>query len=184
MEMVGCYCKKEGYAFKVDDRYPLKEDVNMFTNEIPGFGAVRLEYLVSDFTGTLSVDGKLLPGVKERLNRIAELLDIHILTADTFGKARAALRGVKCEIHILEGKRHDIQKKGYVGMLGAEKVIALGNGKNDRSMLKAARIGVAVCLREGCATEAITSADILVTSPVDALDLLLRPKRCKATLRF
>jgi hypothetical protein len=28
--------------------------------EIPGFGMVRLEHLVSDFTGTLSVDGKLL----------------------------------------------------------------------------------------------------------------------------
>jgi len=156
----------------------------MFTLDIPGFGLVKLEHLVSDFTGTLSVDGRLLPGMKDRLNRIAEFLEIHILTADTFGKARGALRGIKCEIRILEGKRHDIQKREYVDMLGAEKVIALGNGKNDRRMLKAARIGVAVCLKEGCATEAITSADILVISPVDALDLLLKPKRCKATLRF
>jgi P-type E1-E2 ATPase len=156
----------------------------MFRLDIPGFGPVRLEHLVSDFTGTLSVDGRLLPGVKERLNKVAELVKIHILTADTFGKARASLRGVRCEIRILEGKRHDIQKKDYVNMLGTEKVIALGNGKNDRSMLKAARIGVAVCLEEGCATEAITSADILVISPLDALDLLLKPKRCKATLRF
>ena len=156
----------------------------MFRLDIPGFGPVRLEHLVSDFTGTLSVDGRLLPGVKERLNKVAELVKIHILTADTFGKARASLRGIRCEIRILEGKRHDIQKKDYVNMLGTEKVIALGNGKNDRSMLKTARIGVAVCLEEGCATEAITSADILVISPLDALDLLLKPKRCKATLRF
>jgi soluble P-type ATPase len=156
----------------------------MFELDIPGFGPVRLEHLVSDFTGTLSVDGRLLPGVKDRLDRIAELLKIHILTADTFGKARVALRGVTCGIHILEGKRHDIQKEDYVNMLGAGKVIALGNGKNDRGMLRAARIGVAVCLEEGCAVEAITSADILVSSPVDALDLLLKPKRCKATLRF
>jgi len=156
----------------------------MFTLDIPGFGSVRLEHLVSDFTGTLSVDGRLLPGVKERLNKIAKLFKVHILTADTFGKARGALRGVKCEIQILEGKRHDIQKRDYVRMLGAEKVIALGNGKNDRGMLRAARIGVAVCLKEGCAAEAITSADIVVTSPVDACDLLLKPKRCKATLRF
>jgi soluble P-type ATPase len=156
----------------------------MFELDIPGFGPVKLEHLVSDFTGTLSVDGRLLPRVKDRLNRIAELLKIHILTADTFGKARVALRGVKCEIRILEGKRHDIQKKDYVNMLGAEKVIALGNGKNDRGMLRAARVGVAVCLEEGCAVEAITSADILVNSPVDAFDLLLKPKRSKATLRF
>ena len=162
----------------------MRGDERMFTLDIPGFGPVRLEHLVSDFTGTLSVDGRLLPGVKERLNKIAELVTIHILTADTFGKAKAALREVKCEIRILEGERNDIQKKDYVDMLGAEKVIALGNGKNDRGMLKAARIGVAVCLKEGCATEAITAADILVVSPVDALDLLLKPKRCKATLRF
>jgi len=30
---------------------------------VPGFGPVRLAHLVSDFTGTLSVDGELLPGV-------------------------------------------------------------------------------------------------------------------------
>ena len=158
--------------------------VSMFTLDIPGFGPVSLEHLVSDFTGTLSVDGRLLPGVKDRLNKIAELLKIHILTADTFGKVRVALRGVRCEISILEGKRHDIQKEKYLNTLGAERVMALGNGKNDRSMLRAAKIGVAVCLEEGCAIEAITSADILVSSPVDALDLLLKPKRCKATLRF
>jgi len=51
-------------------------------------------------------------------------------------------------------------------------------------MLKTARIGVAVCLNEGCAVDAIQSADILVTSATDALDLLLNPKRLKATLRF
>jgi soluble P-type ATPase len=48
----------------------------MLERDIPGFGAIRLEHLVSDFTGTLSVDGKLLPGVKERLNKISEFLNI------------------------------------------------------------------------------------------------------------
>ncbi len=40
----------------------------MFELDIPGFGLIKLEHLVSDFTGTLSVDGVLLPGVKKRLN--------------------------------------------------------------------------------------------------------------------
>lgn len=39
----------------------------MFELDISDFGFIRLEHLVSDFTGTLSIDGKLLPGVKERL---------------------------------------------------------------------------------------------------------------------
>lgn len=156
----------------------------MLEIDIPGFGIVRLEHLVSDFTGTLSVDGRLLPGIRERLNRIAEFLKIHILTADTFGKAKVGLEGIVCEIYILDGEDHDIQKEEYVKRLGSENVVAFGNGNNDRRMLKAARIGIAVCLAEGCSKDALTSADIIVNSPLDAFDLLLNPKRLKATLRF
>lgn len=156
----------------------------MFEIDIPGFGHVKLEYLVSDFTGTLSVDGRLLPGVKERLNKIAKFLKVHILTADTFGMARAELEGINCEVHILEGENHDVQKEEYIKKLLSEKVIAFGNGNNDRLMLKTAKIGIAVCLKEGCAADAIKSADIMVTSIIDGLDLLLNPKRLKATLRF
>lgn len=156
----------------------------MFELDIPGFGLVRLEHLVTDFTGTLSVDGKLIPGVKAQLNKISEILRVYILTADTFGVARSELEGVNCEIHILKGGSHDVQKEEYVKMLGADRVVALGNGNNDRKMLKAAKIGIAVCLNEGCSIDALKSADIFVLSPIDALDLLLSTKRLKATLRF
>ncbi|GAB4538220.1 MAG: HAD family hydrolase [Thermodesulfovibrionia bacterium] len=156
----------------------------MFELDIPGFGQVRLRHLVSDFTGTLSVDGRLIPEVKDRLNRIAGFLKIHILTADTFGMARKELEGIDCEVHILTGDDHDIQKEDYVKGLCPEEVIAIGNGNNDRRMLRAARIGVVVCLPEGCSRDAITSGDIIVSSPIDGLDLLLNPKRLKATLRF
>lgn len=156
----------------------------MFELDIPGFGSVRLFHLVSDFTGTLSVDGKLIDGVREKLNEVAKFLKVHILTADTFGRAKAELEGIECEVHILEGEDHDIQKEEFVNMLGSSSVFALGNGNNDRRMLSAAKIGVAVCLAEGCAIDAINSADIVVKSPLDAFDLLLNPKRLKATLRF
>jgi len=156
----------------------------MLELDIPGFGPIRLEHLVSDYTGTLSVGGKLIAGIGQRLNSISDFLNIHILTADTFGMARAELDGVNCDVHILEGANHDIKKEDYVKKLGTDKVMALGNGTNDRRMLKAAKIGVAVCLAEGCSIDAVSSADILVTSASDALDLLLNPKRLKATLRF
>lgn len=156
----------------------------MFELDVPGFGLIHLEHLVSDFTGTLSVDGKLLPGVGVRLNRIAEFLKIHILTADTFGRAWEELAGIGCQITILTGKDHDIQKEAYVKSIDPQKTMALGNGNNDRRMLKAARIGIAVTEGEGCAVEAIMAADIHVRSALDGLDLLLHPKRCKATLRF
>ncbi len=156
----------------------------MLEIDIPGFGTVRLEYLVSDFTGTLSVDGILLPKVESRLNKLSEVMKIHILTADTFGKARSELRNVKCEMHILTGENHDVQKEEFVNKLGAGRIVALGNGKNDRKMLKAAKIGIAVTEGEGCAVDAIMAADIHVRDALDGLDLLLKTKRCKATLRF
>ncbi|MCK9295472.1 MAG: ATPase P [Desulfobulbaceae bacterium] len=156
----------------------------MFELDIPGFGNVGLQHLVTDFTGTLSVDGKLAPEAKWRLDKVAEFLDVHVLTADTFGRAGAELAGINCEVRILEGKDHDVQKEAFVRELGADTVIALGNGKNDRKMLRTARIGIAVCLQEGCATDAVLASDIMVVSIVDALDLLLNRKRLKATLRF
>lgn len=156
----------------------------MFELDIPGFGFISLKHLVSDFTGTLSVDGRLVPGVRERLDRISEFLSIHILTADTFGKAKEELKGIKCDVYILEGEDHDIQKEEYIKRLGIDNVIAFGNGNNDRRMLKAARIGIAVMLDEGCSCEALRSADIVVKSIIDGLDLLFNPKRLKATLRF
>jgi soluble P-type ATPase len=156
----------------------------MFEIDIPGFGPVRLEHLVSDFTGTLSLDGRLLPGVRGQLNAIAEFMRIHILTADTFGMARVELEGIPCDIVILTGENHDIQKEEYMRKLDAEKVIAFGNGNNDRRMLKAARVGMAVSQGEGCSVETLFSADVHVTSANIGLDLLLHPKRLKATLRF
>ncbi len=156
----------------------------MLEIDIPGFGLVRLEHLVSDFTGTLSVNGQLIPKVDARLNKLAEFMKIHILTADTFGKAQAELKGINSEIHILTGENHDVQKEEYVTKLGAENVVAFGNGNNDRKMLKVARIGIAVSEGEGCAVDAILAANIHVRSAVEGLDLLLNPKRFKATLRF
>jgi soluble P-type ATPase len=156
----------------------------MFELEIPGFGPVRLEYLVSDYTGTLSVNGRLLPEVKEPLNQIAAFMEVHILTADTFGKVLEELKGMPCRITILTGADHDVQKEDYITKLGPERVIAFGNGTNDRRMLKVAKIGVAVLETEGCAVQALVAADIHVKSARDGLDLLLNPKRMKATLRF
>lgn len=156
----------------------------MIEIDIPGFGMVHLEHLVSDFTGTLSVDGILLPRIEARLNKLSEVVKVHILTADTFGKAQSALRNVNCEMHILTGENHDLQKEEFVNKLGAGSVVALGNGKNDRKMLKAAKIGIAVTEGEGCAVDAIMAADIHVRAALDGLDVLLNATRCKATLRF
>lgn len=156
----------------------------MIEIDIPGFGSVKLEHLVSDFTGTLSYDGKLIPGVKEKLNELAGHLTIHVLTSDTFGTAVAELEGVNCQAHILEGEFHDLQKEEYVERLGATSVAAFGNGNNDRKMLRVARIGIAVTEREGSAVDILMAGDLNVTGILNGLDLLLNTKQLKATLRY
>ncbi|MBI5846481.1 MAG: HAD hydrolase family protein [Nitrospirae bacterium] len=155
----------------------------MISVEIPGNIRLDIDHFVSDFSGTLSEDGVLLSGVREKLNELAEKVHVHVLTSDTFGKAHKELEGIKCTVHILDGPDHTGQKERYVLSLGAEKVVAIGNGNNDARMLKAAGIGVVVCLKEGCSVEALTAAKIFVMSPMDAVDLLLQPKRLIATLR-
>ena len=156
----------------------------MIEINIPGFGSVRLNHLVSDFTGTLSFNGELIPGVKERLNNLSESLSIHILTSDTFGTAKSELADVNCQVSILEGEFHDLQKEEYVEKLGPTSVVAFGNGNNDRKMLRVARIGVAVTGKEGGAVDILMAGDINISSVTDGFDLLLHTKRLKATLRY
>jgi soluble P-type ATPase len=157
---------------------------DMLDIDIPGFGALRLEYLVCDFTGTISVDGKLLPKVKEKLNELASCLKIFVLTADEFGTAQEELKEVNCQVHIIKGIGIDLQKAEFVKNLGVDRVVAFGNGLNDKAMLKVVRLGIIVVGGEGCAVESLLAADVQVNNPVDGLDLLLQPRRLRATLKF
>ena len=77
-----------------------------------------------------------------------------------------------------------MKKENYVKNLGFERVAALGNGMNDRMMLKTAKIGIAIIGRERCAVDSLTAADVQVRSVEDGLDLLLNPGRLKATIQF
>ncbi|MHB8835437.1 MAG: HAD hydrolase family protein [Candidatus Methylomirabilia bacterium] len=64
-------------------------------------------------------------------------------------------------MRFLTSAGHVLEKRSYVESLNAAGVFAIGNGNNDVGMLRAARIGVAVCLAEGCSGEAAAAADIL-----------------------
>lgn len=156
----------------------------MIEIKIPNFGDLKLEHLVLDYNGTLALDGKLLAGVEERLIKLAQNLKVNILTADTFGKAASQLKDIPGKLHILKKNNEASQKEEYVNLLGSKNVVAVGNGNNDRNMLKTAALGIAVVGTEGCALSAIQAADIVVTNIIDGLELLLHPLRCKATLRY
>jgi len=155
----------------------------MIVIDIPGHKKLALEHLVLDYNGTLACDGKLCSGVKELLNRLAGKLAVHVLTADTFGTAGAELKGIACELFILPVDCQEVGKLGYVKKLDAARSVCVGNGRNDRLMLKEAALGIAVILDEGAAVEALTAADVVCAGVVPALELLCNPLRLVATLR-
>ncbi|HUL91357.1 MAG TPA: hypothetical protein VLV56_03315 [Burkholderiales bacterium] len=155
----------------------------MLEIDIPGFARLSLQHLVLDYNGTLALDGRLLPGVRRRLSTLSRALEIHVVTADTFGAARAALAGLPCRALILPARRQDRAKLAYVKRLGAARTACIGNGRNDRLMLKAAALGIAVLQGEGAAGVTLAEADIVIPAIAEALDLLAKPLRLTASLR-
>jgi soluble P-type ATPase len=156
--------------------------------DIPGFGKLQINAILSDYTGTLSFAGKLSPGVRDRLVRLAQLVDIHVLTADSFGTAEEELQGLPLVCRKLAGPGEDAQKQRYAMELNPRCLASFGNGNNDRLHMKlvkeAGGLAVAVDNGEGCAHEAIRNANVIVHDATNALDLLLEPTRLRATLRF
>ncbi len=150
--------------------------------EIELFGQEPHEFtdLVMDFTGTLSLDGKLLPGAAERLVNLARHLKITILSADTFGRVKAELAGLPVEVHIIQTGD---EKADFVRKVGPSRVIVIGNGRNDVGMMVTAGLGIVVIGPEGAAGEVLAAADIVVRDILDALDLITNPLRAKATMR-
>jgi len=147
--------------------------------EMPG-GARPFNHLVLDYTGTLSLDGRPLEGVAERLRRLASDLQITILTADTFGTVREAVKELPLEIRLI---RDGEEKAEAVSAMGGGEVIAIGNGRNDIPMMAVAGLGIAVMGPEGAAAGLLSSAQVVTRDILDALDLVANPLRLKATLR-
>jgi soluble P-type ATPase len=107
-------------------------------------------------------------------------MELHLLSADTFGVLAqvADVVGLRATA-VAEGA----QKARYVRELGASRCAAIGNGENDRAMLEAAVLGIAVIGPEGAAASAIRAADVVCLTILDALDLLLDARALVATLR-
>jgi len=153
---------------------------SLLRTEVPGLAPICLTHLVLDFTGTLSLDGGILPGVAGRIRKIATVLRVTIATADTFGTAKAALKRLAVEVQIVATGS---DKAALVRRLGPKHTVAIGNGRNDVPMVRAAVLGIAVIGPEGACSELVSAADVVVRDIRDALDPILNPLRLKATLR-
>jgi len=153
------------------------------TIEIPHYRTLKLKHLVLDYNGTLAKDGILVEETKVLLKALSKELTIHVITADTFGTVQSQLEGLNIRIAVLKSDDHSTEKAEYIHILGPDSCVAVGNGNNDRFMVKSAILGIALLGTEGCATQTAKSSDILCTHICNALELLLHPKRLIATLR-
>lgn len=151
--------------------------------EIPGVEEIDIRHLVFDYNGTLAVNGRLKPGVWEAVVSMSGRVACHVITADTFGIVEKELAGVDCSLAVIPNGKQAEAKAAYVRELGASHVMAAGNGANDRLMLDAACVGIAVLLEEGTAISTLTAADILVKDILDVFGFLETPERLIATLR-
>jgi soluble P-type ATPase len=152
----------------------------MRTIAIPNSVVFELEHLVLDVNGTLTDRGELIEGVETKLRQLSELLDIHLVSTDTFGSLGrvTSVLGVDARV-VGEG----VEKAALVRELGSRHCDAIGNGANDRDMLREAAVGIAVIGPEGAAATTITAADVVCRSIGDALELLLDDRALAATLR-
>jgi soluble P-type ATPase len=150
------------------------------TIEIPGRSTLQIEHLLLDLNGTLTDSGALIDGVGDRLSRLERQLELHALSADTFG----TLDKLASELH-LDAHRvsSGAEKLEFLDTLGAQRCAAIGNGTNDVSMLRAAALSIAVIGPEGASMAAVAAADVACRSILDALDLLLDDRVIVATLR-
>lgn len=155
----------------------------MIEIKVPGFRNLELEHLVLDYNGTLAIDGKLIPNVRKALKKLSRNLQIHVLTADTFGLAAEEIGNLPVKLTITPNESQADAKLSYISELGSDKVVAIGNGRNDSKMLKAVAVGIVLIQTEGCSVETLISADIVSNSIIEALELLQNPKRLIATLR-
>jgi len=156
----------------------------MIVIDIPGRGRLELEHLVLDVNGTIAVGGVLVPGVAEAVEALGAALHVVAITADTHGTANRLRELLGIEIHVIPAGDEGASKLEFVRGLGAERVVAIGNGANDAAMLGEAALGISVIGGEGASTAAVNAADVVTTSVLDALAMLALPARASATLRF
>ena len=155
----------------------------MIEVNIPNVQKLNLEILILDYNGTIAKDGKFKNSLIEPLKSLSSDLEIYVLTADTYGSVKEELSGLDLNIFTLKSDDHTKEKGDFVEFLGRDRVVAVGNGRNDALMLKSASLGIAVLEDEGLCSQTLQSSNLLCKNIDDALSLLLYPKRLIATLR-
>ncbi|MDO8469209.1 MAG: hypothetical protein Q7S29_05630 [Candidatus Peribacter sp.] len=147
---------------------------------IPGQEPFPIKTVILDLNGTLTIDGILIPGVKERIDALREQLRLILFTGDTQGNAHAIAGELQIEVRVTPDAK---AKAAEARSLEPETTATIGNGRIDLELFQTVRLRICVLQAEGAHPLTLLASDIVVPSINDALDLFLKPKRLIATLR-
>lgn len=140
-----------------------------------------LNKIVIDLNGTLTIKGKIIKGVKEKIRRLKkEGFEIFILTGDARGNSKKIAKelGVNCLIATNSKEKAKIMKT-----LNPKECVAIGNARIDIGMFKNAKIRILTLQAEGIHTKVIPYVDIIIPSILDALDLFIDKNSFLATMK-
>ena len=151
--------------------------------EIPGKTPFKIKNIVFDYNGTIAIDGKLIKGISANINRFANNFNFYVITADTYGSVNTELKETNCKVIKITKSEQNISKLNFIKELGSGITLAVGNGRNDKLMLKEAILGIGILQDEGICTETLLNSDIVVKSIFDVFRYLENPNRLIATLR-
>lgn len=152
--------------------------------DVPGYKSIKVKNVVFDFNGTIAEDGIMIEEIRGKIKELSNKdVNIFILTADTYGTVVKQSKDLPVTVEVFNKENSSEDKKRIVEKLGCDITAAIGNGRNDIEMFKKSTLSIAIIGKEGCFSKAIFEADIIVNNPVDAIDLLLKHNRIKATLR-
>ena len=115
--------------------------------DIPGRAPLEISHVVLDYNGTIAVDGQLVPGLPAQLEALSRQVELHVLTADTYGTVRQQCAGLPVTVHTFPRAGAGACKAEIVaGLQGG--VACLGNGFNDIPMF-----GIADCIANRAANQ-------------------------------
>jgi soluble P-type ATPase len=148
---------------------------------IPNSETIKINTIVLDLNGTLSVHGRMVEGARERLEKLKKLgFKIILFSGDQRGNA-----SVLCDELGIEFRKAETgaDKEKFFLELDTEHTAAIGNARIDIGKFKHAKLSIATLQAEGIHAGILKHVDIIVPTINDALDIFIDPNALIATLR-
>jgi P-type E1-E2 ATPase len=148
---------------------------------VPEVGEIEIKTIILDLNGTLSVNGKIPDGVKDKLKKLNELgVKVVLFTGDQRGTAEELCEELGMDF---VRTKSGVEKGEAMKKYDSETTAAIGNARIDIPTFKHAKVSVATLQAEGIHAEVVNNVDVVVPTINDALNFFIDPDTFSATMR-